>query len=275
MNLIASISSSPWAAGFRHVNCAKPGCNRWLTQRHLSARPVGVTIRDAWYCSYRCAVAPLEERFRELMPTISKSSARSPRMPLGLMCVGRGWITEEQLRIAKERQQQIKGDMGAVLLGLGFASEEQITAARSSLWNCPVYTLPPRISRSGITLPSTLMQAYSAVPMQSGPSTGLFIGFLDRVDYGLLYAVEQVTGCKTTPCFLTPTAHRAFTESHSQFANELTYEDGMTAQQMTRIASQHGARVNANAVVVVRCGDYIWARLNGGSKTEDLLFHVS
>jgi len=51
-------------------------------------------------------------------------------MPLGLMLVSRGSITEDQLRTAKERQQATQQEMGAILLSLGFADEDQITAAR-------------------------------------------------------------------------------------------------------------------------------------------------
>ena len=275
MNLIASIASSSWAAGFRHVNCASPGCNRWLTQRHLSVRPVGVRLRDDWYCSYRCATDPIETRILELLPSVGKVAPRRLRMPLGLMLVSRGCLTEEQLRIAKQRHTQTNEEMGAIVLALGFASEEQVAAARSSLWSCPVFTPPARRQKSSVSIPSALMQLHAAVPIQNGAGADkLLIGFLDRVEYGLLYAVEQITGCKTTPCFLTPTDHHSYMDLQAQLVNEISYEDVMTAQEMTRTVCQHGARINAVAISVVRCGDYLWSRLNGGSKPADLLFRV-
>ena len=32
----------------------------------------------------------------------------------------------------------------------------------------------------------------------------LLVGFVHSVEYGLLYAIEQITGCETKPCFVTP-----------------------------------------------------------------------
>ena len=77
MKLIASIASSNWAAGFRHVNCTNPACSRWLTQRHLAVRPVGLTLQEDWYCSYRCAAERIDARVtcisvRQIIPAVGE-----------------------------------------------------------------------------------------------------------------------------------------------------------------------------------------------------------
>ncbi len=275
MKLISSITQSEWAAGFRHVNCTHPGCNRWLTQRHLSVRPVGLTLRDEWYCSYRCAAERIDARVQELLPSVGKTAPRRLRMPLGLLLVSRGAITEDQLRTAKERHAETAEEMGALILALGFATEDQVTAARSSLWSCPVFTPPARLAAPSISIPSILMELHAAVPVQNtAASDNLLIGFLDRIDYGLLYAMEQIAGCKTTPCLLTPTDHRAYMESGPSLVDEIVCEATMTSEEITRTVCQHGAGINANELAIVRCGDYLWAHLSGCSKPADMLFRV-
>jgi len=120
------------------------------------------------------------------------------------------------------------------------------------------------------------MQVHSAVPIpNAGAAEKLLIGFLDRVDYGLLYAVEQVTGGATKPCFLTPTDHRSYMASLIYAGNELSHHGAMTPQEMTRIVCQQGARVDANVLAVARCGDSVWARLTGRNEPADLLFRLT
>ena len=103
----------------------------------------------------------------------------------------------------------------------------------------------------------------------------LLVGFRDRINYGLLYAIEQVTGFKTTPCFLTPSAHSYWLESQPKSPDELLLDGAMTPEEMTRVVCQQGARVDANGIVMVRCGDRIWVRLKGGKRPADLLFQAA
>ena len=59
--------------------------------------------------------------------------------------------------------------------------------------------------RTEINIPSTLIQIYSMIPVHYVAATNLLlVGFVHGIEYGLLYAIEQITGCKTKPCFVTP-----------------------------------------------------------------------
>ncbi len=276
MKLIESITNSNWAAAFRHVHCAKRGCPRWLTQRHLSVRKVGVHLGASWYCSYRCVASALQGKLMQLMSPVSGTSQPAKRMPLGLMLVSRGKLTKEQLQLANERQRQTRRDMGDVLIELGFVNEKQVTSARSALWQCPVFEPPVTARASGVSIPTTLMRQHSVVPIHNTSSADkVLVAFRDRINYGLLYAIEQMTGCKTTPCFVTPSDHSQWMESQPPSPDEVLVDTAISPEEMTRVVCRQGARMDANDIALVRCGDRIWVRLKDGKRAADLLFQAA
>ena len=247
-----------------------------MTQRHLSVRSVGVYLRDAWYCSYRCAAAAVQSKLSELLVPQDRARHSHLRMPLELVLVSRGWLTKSQLQTAKESQRRTGLDMGDTLISLGFVDENRVTAVRSTLWNCPTFSPTARASSPTIAIPSTLMRLHSVVPVHNVPTAdNVLVGFRHRIDYGLLYAIEQVTECRTTPCFLTPTEHDRQMEAKLQTSEEILMDEAMTAEEMTKVICQNGTRLDANVIVAVRCGERIWVRLKGGEATADLLLYAA
>ncbi len=126
-------------------------------------------------------------------------------MPLGLNLISHGLLTIEQLKKATDEQKETGGEIGELLVRQGSISEKQVTAVRATEWGCPVCRVPKHAIQTGINLPSTLMRIYSMIPVHYVVRTNLLlVGFVHNVEYGLLYAIEQITGCETKPCFVTP-----------------------------------------------------------------------
>jgi hypothetical protein len=106
------------------------------------------------------------------------------------------------------------------------------------------------------------------------------VGFVHSVEYELLYAIEQVTGCETKPCFLTPTdfqlqmRQREEGQATDNPAGEIKFDSPQTPAEIARILCTLGVEIEAEEAFIARCREYLWARLKSGAKAVDLLFKV-
>jgi hypothetical protein len=108
----------------------------------------------------------------------------------------------------------------------------------------------------------------------------LLVGFVHSVEYELLYAIEQVTGCETTPCFVTPTDFKLQMRQREEgrptdnLAREIKFESPQTPAEIARILCASGVEIEAEEALIARCRGYIWARLKSGAQAVDLLLKV-
>ena len=276
MKLIETITSSSLFGGFQRVNCTRPNCGRWLTQRHFETRKVGVTFGGEWYCSYRCVATELERTLGKMMGRTSPSSKHSFRMPLGLTLVSRGYLTEEQLKTANEKQKTDGQEFSDVLLSLKYIDEKKLTSVRAAQWGCAVFSVPDYVESPAISLPRELMKRYFMVPLQYAKnSKRISIGFANKLEYGALYAVEQMTGCKATPFLITAKDFERCLELPApESSSEQLFETRPAPAEIRHTICTAGAEMDAEEVSVVRCGDYLWARLQRETKCTDLLFEL-
>ena len=283
MNLIQSIASPAWAAGFKVITSRCEGCHRSLALRHLTAQKAGITMYGCWYCSSACFKAAAEKKFAELLTTGQEQVNHVSRMPLGLLLIGRSLLTAEQLSEATEEQKESEGEIGEILARRGFVNEKQVTGARAVQWSCPVFSVPKHSIQTGIQIPSALIQLYSAIPLHYVPRTKrLFVGFVLGIEYGLLYAIEQMTGCNTQPCFVTPSDFEIQMQLREQMQElcadttpkEWTFESIQTPAEMAQILCSHGVDLEADEVIISRCREYLWARLKYGPEAVDLFFRA-
>jgi hypothetical protein len=203
------------------------------------------------------------------------------RMPLGLIFVSRGLLTSAQLKEAVEEQKEAGGEIGEILIRQGLLSEMQVTAARAGQWGCPVFAVPQRVMQTDIQIPEALIHFHSAIPLHYVTATKrLLVGFVDGVEYGLLYAIEQMAGCKTQPCFVTPSDFRtqiqlrqlALERSGDAMPNEVTFENVQTPAEMARILCSHVVDLEADEAIICRYREHFWIRLKCGPREVDLLF---
>lgn len=283
MTPIHSIASTAWAAGFKVITSRCEGCHRSLALRHLTAQKAGITMHGGWYCSSACFKTAAEKKLTELLTTGQEQANHVSRMPLGLLLIGRSVLTAEQLREAADEQKEAGGEIGEILARRGFASEKQVTGARAVQWSCPVFSVPKHLIQTEIQIPSALIQLYSAIPLHYVPRTKrLLVGFVHGIEYGLLYAIEQMTGCNTQPCFVTPSDFETQMQLREQIQGlcgdttpkELTFESVQTAAEMAQIVCSQGVDLEADEVMISRCREYLWARLKYGAEAVDLFFRA-
>lgn len=231
------------------------------------------------YCKQGCWE---EAATREFQRLLSRARAGNPvphRMPLGLLLLSQGSLTDVQLRHALELQRESgSGRLGDWLIELGYVPEEKVTAALSMQWGCPVYPMQSgNISVATEFLPKTLMETGRVVPLHvQADQKVAYLAFLDRVDYTLLYSIERMTGYRTMPCVASPSRLRQTLVKlrSSSRTREVVFDAAMAAVDMARIARNYGDAVGARDVSIARCAEFIWVRCSRASGATDLLFRA-
>ena len=283
MKLIPSVTMPAWANGLKAITSKCGSCQRSLALRHLSARKAGIRLHSYWYCSPRCFRWAVEQEVLGLVKSGKEQAAYISRMPLGLSLISHGLLTIEQLKKATDEQKESGGEIGELLVRQGSVSEKQVTAVRATEWACPIFAVPKHAIRIGINLPSTLMRIYSMIPVHYVVRTNLLlIGFVHNVEYGLLYAIEQMTGCETKPCFVTPSDFQMQMQQQEREeervgntpARELKFESIQTAAEIAGTLCISGLEIEADEALIGRCKEYLWARLKSESQAVDILFRV-
>jgi len=201
------------------------------------------------------------------------------RIPLGLLMLGRGQLTNRQLRLALEAQQTNgRGRIGEWLETLGFATEPQITSALGVQWACPVFASSSILDRGAARmLPYRLLSSLRMCPVQFVErSRTMYVSFSERVDYAALYAIEQMLECRTEPGLVGARVMDDFLEqlAGQRGPGDLLFESWRDPADMARITCGYVLKFGAEEVRIVGFGGYIWARLQAGKDAANLLFRL-
>jgi hypothetical protein len=283
MKLIPPIAMQTWAAGLKIVVSRCETCHKMLALRHPSARKAGIRMHDCWYCSSRCFRSAVEQEVLRLLKPANGPAAYVASMPLCLDLISHGLLTMEQLKKAADEQKQAGGDIGELVVRQGCITEKQVTAVRAAEWGCPVFAIPKHAAWIEMHIPAALMRLHSMVPVHYVTRTNsLLVGFVHGVEYELLYAIEQMTGCETKPCFLTSTdfqiqmgkGEELHGEAKGNRLSEINIESAHSPAEIAGILCASGVEIEAEEVLMERCKEHIWARLKSGDKVVDLLFQV-
>jgi hypothetical protein len=108
----------------------------------------------------------------------------------------------------------------------------------------------------------------------------LLVGFVRSVEYGLLYAIEKMTGCTTQPCFVTASEFHFLMQERWEnqvqcgdaAPSEVKFESVQTSEEMARILCSYGIGLESDDVAIGKCKEYLWARLKSARRTVDILF---
>jgi hypothetical protein len=235
----------------------------------------GIAVDQAWYCSVECFAEAARKRFSATLGANVVEMPHVPRRSIGLLMLSKGFLTSEQLRIAFE-QSHLRGEaLETALMRLGFVGERQIAAARAAQWGCPVLGQDGIGQRVEVEVPPTLLDSYSMAPVHASVAAKrLLVGFVYRVEHSLLNALEQITGLRAEPCFITPTerAEQMRHLTHDSECEEIVFGDGHTAAEMATNVAGFALEVAAREARFAHCRNYVWTRLYGKRKRLDVLF---
>jgi hypothetical protein len=251
--------------------------------RRLRYQPRGVLIQGLLYCADGCTERALTGALRRLSSASQRASAPH-RVPLGLLLLSRQQLTPHQLSTVLEAQRRAgRGRIGEWFLALGFANEQQVTAALARQWSCPVLrasflaagTATERRGR-GPQIPLNLLEAFAMIPVDYVETTAtLHVAFGEGIDYGVLYAIEQMLGCRTEFCMAVPSLVRQRLQAMSgpRAETEVLFDRVTDAAEFSRIVCSYCVRLSATEIRLSACGPHLWVRLLIPSRAPlDLLF---
>jgi hypothetical protein len=265
-----------------HLDCRKTK-SLW---RRLRRQSRGVLIQGLLYCADGCMERALNEAVRRT-GTAAQRPLAPHRVPLGLLMLSRQQLTPQQLRSALEAQRRAgRGRIGEWLLALGFANEQQVTAALARQWSCPVLrasflTAGTAAQRSphGPRIPLNLLEAFAMIPVDYVETTAtLHVAFGEGVDYGVLYAIEQMLGCHTEFCMAVPSLVRQRLQAMGghRGESEVVFDRVTDRAEFSRIVRSYCVRLSASEIRFSACGPHFWVRLLSRSRPPlDLLFRFA
>jgi hypothetical protein len=245
--------------------------------RRIRWRHGTIRFRDARYCAPSCFESAARQQFARLSASPVAAAPVRHRVPLGLLMISRGQLTNQQLRSALEAQQEDgRHRLGEWLEQMGFATEQQVIAALAQQWACPVLT--PQVSCDPACLrllPYHFLETSRILPVQFvSPTRRFHLAFCDGIDYSALYAIDQMLDCRTQACFTTPSAVGRALQliGHERRPGELLFEGCRDASEMARITCDYVLKLGAENVRLAGCSSFLWARLSSGSDVANLLF---
>ena len=257
--------------------CANVECHHKLLMKTVPGHRVGMHVGQAWFCSPDCFAAESRSTLSKLASGCVVEMPPTPRLSMGLVLLAKGFLTEEQLRIATGRAQRQGANLENTLVDGGFVTEKQIATGRAIQWGYPALSRDLPGSTVEADLPPALLRACSAAPVHYSPkSKRLVLGFVHRVEHGLLQSIEQILGCRAEVCFITPAE---FKEQMARLRpaegyEEVFVEDAGTAAQMARTLGGFAVELGATEASFTKCKSWVWARILGKRGMADVVFAV-
>jgi hypothetical protein len=255
--------------------CALPECNNKLLIKYVPGSRTGIFVGEKWFCSPDCFATGSGNILASFSNGHVLEMPRNPRLSIGLALLSKGYLTEDQYRTALTLNKPRGEALETTLLQCGYASEKQLAAGRAAQWGYPA--LAQELSGQMIEgdIPSSLLRAHRAAPIHYAPkSKRLVLGFVDRVEHGLLQSIEQITGCRAEPCFITKAE---FEEQIERLTAMPGYEEVMidepgTANLMGRTLGGWAVEMGAKEANFTRCNSLAWVRITGKRGIVDLVF---
>ena len=188
---------------------------------------------------------------------------------MGLMLVGQGKITTQQLQTALEQQRRVaeqSGEsvrLGAWLLESGILSEPALTRTLSAQWNCPVFRLAGyRPEEVAGAMPHFLSEALGALPVRAPGGKQLYVAFSGHVGRSLSYALGRMTGL---PVVAGIAADSEFIEAQARFldspAPPVRLLEAATSWVLVRTMTNLIEAERPVEARLARVHEYYWLRL--------------
>lgn len=268
LHLVDMHRANGTAANPLFATCMNPHCEtNWL---RLWRRRQAPRLEGQWACSPECMRVFVEQAVaRELAKDAVSDfpwgqQPRRHRMPLGLILLGQGWVTEAQLRAALEAQRTVgKGRIGTWLMRQCNLSEEKVTRALSMQWGCPVLSAHTHQAEATATLiPRLFLDSFGLLPVRVASGRILYVGFEDRIDAAAALAIHRMTGLRVETGVVAATQ---FLRAHQRMMGaaypKAVLAEADNASRVADILSEAVERVRPHEARLVRMHHYLWLRM--------------
>ncbi|WP_158944166.1 hypothetical protein [Granulicella sp. S190] len=179
--------------------CGSAECESgWTMPWRNKRRPI---FEGQWGCSGRCVLAMVQSAVRRESGDGGVVAGLSPhrhRVPLGLLMLAQGWITQLQLQKALSAQRVSgSGKIGEWLMNECGVEPDYVTRGLSMQWGCPVLTTEGFSPEAmALVVPRVFVERFGLLPLRVAGSRILYVGFADGLDAASAFALEQMTELK-------------------------------------------------------------------------------
>ncbi len=258
--------------------CAHPECRTGSSWTGMLHRTAGFWFNEQeWFCGPRCLEEALEDHllgyfFKDHHPAPVRTT-----MPLGLMMLARGVISDPQLREAIQLQRASGEKIGACLQRLGRISYEDIASVVATQWGCPVFPAESVQPACSMLIPFSLIERYRMLPVHLvSQGRRLFVGFCERVNHTALIAIEHMLGCDTEACIISEAKLlEAFDYRKRDTTGEAALSRPETAAETARMILSYAQQTAAGAIRLRAVEGNIWVRFLSQRSHLDLVFEVA
>ena len=243
--------------------CANAGCRSgWLHLWRSRSAPV---FEGGWNCSGECTGARMYAAVvREVEGRARTREGHRHRIPLGLVMLEKGWITQGQLRNALKAQRAAgTGRLGYWLVRQRAVSEQMVTRALSLQWSCPVLPLEHHAAAGlASVMPRLFVEAFGALPLRLAAGRLLYLGFEANLDPALALAIERMTGLRVESGMV---RESLFRPAHGRML-EAEFPSVELVEAVSEAAAAHVLaraveRARPVASRLVRVHDCLWLRM--------------
>ena len=263
----ASAAGHP--SGGLFTTCANPACGTgWLQIWRSRSSPV---FEGGWNCSPGCTAERLQAAVsRELDGRGSAFETHRHRVPLGLLMLEQGWITQAQLRSALDGQRTNRaGRLGHWLMVREGVSEQLVTRALGLQWSCPVLPIDLH-DPEGLSplLPRLFIDAFGALPLRVAAGKLVYLGFEDRLDPAVALALQRMSGLRVESGLV---AGSQFRPAHSRMLEAkfppVELLEASSEPALVRALTRAVERTKPAESRLVRVHDLLWLRMWRGRQT--------
>lgn len=247
------INASRWTAVCGNRECR----TGWLQLLRKRSFP---RFEEKWACSAACMEQILADAVCSQIECWEPVQAeRALRMPLGLILLSRGWITQRELQEALAAQRRAgNGRIGEWLGRLHGISEETIAKALAIQWNCAV--LPhgmPDLELAPLLMPAFLRKCYGLALLRQGPDATLYLAGRHRAEHAAARAMEYMLREPVHAAFLEDGAW-SFEQAEITDTTELLIPgpNGVVATIAELIE-----RIRPSDARLVRLHNHLWLRI--------------
>ena len=258
-DLDPSISARP--------RCANPSCRKWFGFLKDHRRPI---FEGRWACSGHCLRKLVETALRREAAAFSGSEPElAHRIPIGLILLSRGWITQSQLHHGLSMQRQAGGGrIGRWLIEECGVPEECILNALAVQWHCNVLSLhgfnPQKMT---LVLPREIVESTAILPLRISRGGSLRVAFTDRPDPVAALALQRMSGLEVESGLL---AHGQWKSAREALLRcepvRSSVEQLRDRETLSRRIASDLAGMQPRASRLVRIHQFFWLRmwLEGG-----------
>lgn len=264
---------------------------------HLRSRTRPV-FEGRWCCGPACLQGRITSAVRREMRTDLPRQPHQHRVPLGLMLLSNGRITQVELQHALQVQGETGERIGEVLTRVCGVSERIVAEALATQWSCPVWDVSGLLpSRVAALAPRVVLQRGGILPLRLSSEAGsgvvslaregrLSVAFAGAIDPQAVFALRRMHDIRVeagiAPISQWTEAHRRLLDADGVRCHEMKCS---TTDDMERAVVRTLRQLQPVESRWVRLHDLYWLRLwlepaamlGGPSHKEDVVdfvFHV-